>query len=194
MVKTVVAVGSTRPAKLDAVSEALEAIGPMLDPETQFQVAGVEVPSGVGHTPQSRAELMAGARGRCQALRGMAALRGEPWRYFIGLEGGLDIVQEADHRIVFLENWAAVSDGTGRQTYGHSGGILVPDPLAAEVLERGTELSAAIDSYANGRGIRDAQGAVGVLSRNLVTRRDAYRLAVMLAFAPFFSATLYPGS
>ncbi|PYU09145.1 MAG: hypothetical protein DMG29_20350 [Acidobacteria bacterium] len=89
------------------------------------------------------------------------------------------------------ENWAYVADASGRGAYGQSGSILIPAPLAAEVLDRGVELAAAIDAYAGGHGIRDAQGAWGVLTRNLITRQDAFRIAVINAFAPFFNASLY---
>ena len=191
MQTVLVAVGSRRPPKLQAVSEALKAFGPALDPQAQFEVVGIEVSSGVGHTPLSRSALMAGARGRSQALLRTAAERGEPWRFFVGLEGGLDVVREDDRRMTFLESWAYVTDDTGRAAYGHSGGILLPEALVAEVVDRGTELSAAIDAYAGGRGIRDAQGAWGVLTRNLITRQDAFRVAVIHAFAPFYNAALY---
>jgi inosine/xanthosine triphosphatase len=192
MEKVIVAVGSTRRPKLNAVWEALSVFGPSLDNDAQFGVEGVEVKSGVGHTPASRAELMAGARQRAEALVRIARERGEKWRYFVGLEGGLDVLQENGRRLVFLENWAYVTDGAGRSAYGQSGGILIPEPLAVEVLDRGVELAAAIDAYAGGHGIRDAQGAWGVLTRNLITRQDAFRTAVINAFAPFFNAKLYP--
>ena len=68
MQTVLVAVGSTRQPKLNAVSEALEEFGAFLDPDARFSVVGIDVPSGVGHTPLSRGELMAGARGRCEAL------------------------------------------------------------------------------------------------------------------------------
>jgi len=191
MAKILVAVGSTRRPKLNAVWEGLTVFGPQLDPDAQFEVVGVEVGSGVGHTPGTRAELMAGARQRAEALVRMAREHGEAWRYFVGLEGGLDVVEENGQRLVFLENWAYVTDGSGRSAYGQSGSILIPALLAEEVLDRGVELAAAIDAYAGGRGIRDAQGAWGILTRNLITRQDAFRIAVINAFAPFFNATLY---
>jgi inosine/xanthosine triphosphatase len=197
MQKTIIAVGSTRRPKLNAVWEALTIFGPWLDSNAQFDVVGVDVPSGVSHTPISRVELMAGARSRAEALvqlarrEGQSHEGGEPWCYFVGLEGGLDVVQENGRRLVFLESWAYVTDGSGTGSYGRSGGVLMPEPLAVEVLDRGVELSAAIDAYAGGRGIRDAQGAWGVLTRNLITRQDAFRVAVISAFAPFFNAALY---
>jgi inosine/xanthosine triphosphatase len=194
MERVLVAVGSTRLPKLNAVSEALRSFGPALDPNAQFDVVGLEVPSGVSHTPQSRSELMAGARGRSEALLCLARKRSEPWRYFVGLEGGLDVIRENGRRMTFLESWAFVTDGAGRESYGHSGGILLPEALAAEVLDRGTELAVAIDAFAGGRGIRDAQGAWGVLTRNLITRQEVFRIAVIHAFAPFFNAALYSGS
>ena len=191
MGKIYVAVGSTRRPKLNAVWEALTVFGPSLDPNAQFEVVGVNVESRVGHTPLSRADLMAGARQRAEALVQLARERREPWSYFVGLEGGLDVIVENGQRLVFLENWAYVTDGTGRGAYGQSGSILIPARLAERVLDRGVELAAAIDALASGQGIRDAQGAWGVLTRNLITRQDAFRVAVINAFAPFFNAALY---
>ena len=193
MNKVYVAVGSTRRPKLNAVWEALSVFGPSLDPNAQFEVVGVEVPSRVNHTPLTRAEIMAGARQRAEALAQMARERKEDWRYFVGLEGGLDVIEQNGRRLVFLESWAYVADTTGRSAYGQSGSISIPAPLAAEVLDRGVELAAAIDAYVGGHGIRDAQGAWGILTRNLITRQDAFRVAVINAFAPFFNAALYPG-
>src|SRR5712692_3921763 len=108
MDKVYVAVGSTRRPKLNAVWEALSVFGPSLDPNAQFEVVGVEVPSGVNHTPLTRAEIMAGARQRAEALAQMARERNENWRYFVGLEGGLDVIEQNGRRLVFLENWAYV--------------------------------------------------------------------------------------
>jgi non-canonical (house-cleaning) NTP pyrophosphatase len=197
----VVAVGSLRAPKLDAVREALALVGPMLAPGARFEVTGLEVPSGVGHTPVGRAEIMAGARNRAEGLVRLKRERGEAWRYFVGLEGGVVVVGEGVGRVAYLENWAYVSDASGRGNFGHSGGIALPGALAAEVLDRGVELSEAIENYAGrgagGRGndaaaIRDTQGAWGVLTRGLITRKDAFRVALIGAFAPFYNAEFYP--
>jgi inosine/xanthosine triphosphatase len=186
----VVAVGSTRQLKLRAVSDALESFSALLDAGARFDVRGVDAASGVSHTPASRAELMAGARARASAAAAGRELD-ETWGYFVGLEGGLDVIHENGRRIAFLESWAFVMDAAGRESWGHAGGVALPGALAAEVLDRGVELSAAIDEFAGRQGIRDAEGAWGVLTRNLITRQDVLRTAVINAFAPFFNAAAY---
>lgn len=190
MKKIIVAVGSTRRPKLNAVWEALSVIGPTLHEVALYDVVGVEVESGVGHTPLCRAELMAGARGRAEALVRMGRERNEAWEYFVGLEGGFDVVHENGQRLVFLQSWAYVTDSK-RGAYGQSGAILVPEPLARRVVDEGVELSKAIDAFSGEQGIRDAQGAWGVFTRNLHTRQDSFRSAVIYAFAPFFNSALY---
>jgi inosine/xanthosine triphosphatase len=205
MRKITIAVGSKRGPKLHAVTEALGAFSAALAHDAQFEVLGVEVESGVSHTPASRDELMRGARQRAEALMETARQAGAAWQYFVGLEGGLDVAREcasADeipsysvlrqygHCRVFLESWAYVTDGV-RGYYGRSGSIELPESLAHEVLENGVELAVAIDRFAGAVGIRDAQGAWGVLSNNCITRQEAFRVAVIAAFARFYNEKLY---
>jgi inosine/xanthosine triphosphatase len=205
MDKILIAIGSKRGPKLNAVREALETFSTALSPGTEFELIGVEVDSGVSHTPASREELMRGARQRAEALMQVARETAASWQYFVGLEGGLDVVQEnasskeklpssgppqKSHRRVFLESWAYVSNGVNGH-YGRSGGIELPESLAHEVLENDVELAVAIDRFAGAVGIRDAQGAWGVLSSNFITRQEAFRVAVVAAFAPFYNAKMY---
>jgi inosine/xanthosine triphosphatase len=209
MEKIFVAVGSTRRPKVNAVAEALASIRNQLEDFPSFEVVGMEVASGVRHTPLTREDLMAGARERAEALVRAARERNEPWKYFVGLEGGLDVIpgldaipsldvvaeldvlREAEQRWVFLQSWAYVADGSGRGAYGQSGSVLVPEVLAKIVVDEGVELSEAIDAFADGHDIRDAVGAWGILTRNLITRQESFRVAVINAFAPFFNREIY---
>lgn len=191
MEKIVIAVGSTRRPKLGAVSEALKTIGSNLDPGAEFEIVGVEAPSGVSHTPLTRNEIMEGARNRAHALLEMSRARQEWRHYFVGLEGGLDVIEQRGERFVFLENWAYVLNSQGRGAFGQSGSVLLPPELVRSVVDDGIELGEAIDSFAGDRGIRDAQGAWGVLTKNAITRQDAFRVALINAFAPFYNAALY---
>jgi non-canonical (house-cleaning) NTP pyrophosphatase len=152
---------------------------------------GIDVPSGVRHTPLNRQDTMAGARHRADALATIALEKREPWNYFLGLEGGLDVVWSQGTRSVFLQNWAYVTEGSGRGAFGQSGSILLPEPLAQRVVEEGVELSEAIDAFAGRRGIRDSTGAWGILSGGLISRKDAFCVAVINAFAPFINREIY---
>ena len=205
MSKIIMAIGSKRGPKVNAVREALEVLSPCFPSGAEIELVSVEVDSGVSHTPASQEELMRGARQRAESLVQLARKNGSHWQYFAGLEGGLHVIREnavpnaalqhADPpqptgRRVLLESWAYVSDGI-RGHYGRSGGIELPGPLAREVLDHGTELAVAIDRFAGAVGIRDAQGAWGVLSANLITRQEAFRVAVIAAFAPFYNETMY---
>src|SRR5205814_8653576 len=64
--------------------------------DSEFEVVCVEVESGVSHTPTSRGELMRGARQRAEALQEIALQREVAWQYFVGLEGGVDVVKEGE--------------------------------------------------------------------------------------------------
>jgi inosine/xanthosine triphosphatase len=191
MRKIIIAVGSTRKPKVEAVREALAEFGPSLSSTAEIEIAAVEVPSGVRHTPLTREDIMAGARQRAEALVELARAKKEAWNYFVGLEGGLDVVREGSTRWVFLESWAYVTDVAGRSAFGQSGAVVLPERLAKIVVDDGVELSQAIDAFAGGRGIRDAQGAWGVLTRNLITRQEAFRIAVINAFAPFYNCEVF---
>jgi inosine/xanthosine triphosphatase len=186
-----VAVATRRRPKLNAVWEALTVIVPLLDPAARFEVISIETRSPVRPTPLSRQETMEGAWGRAEQLRRQALKDGHRWQYFVGLEGGLDVWENRAKRLVFLENWACVLNRSGEEGWGHSGGILLPEALAEMVIEQGIELADAIDRFAGGCNLRDTQGAWGVLSANLITRQDAFRLAVLSAFAPFYNARVY---
>jgi inosine/xanthosine triphosphatase len=186
----VIAVGSMRRPKLEAVRAAMDDVGELLVVGRPIEILGVEVASGVTHTPASREELMRGARQRSEALRAVAARSRSRWDYYVGLEGGLDALRENGQNRVFLESWAYASDGV-QGYFGRSGAVELPPDLAEEVLGRGTELSVAIDRFAGAQGIRDAQGAWGILSGNKISRREAFRVAVIAAFAPFYNRRMY---
>jgi Protein of unknown function DUF84 len=55
-------------------------------------------------------------------------------------------------------------------------------------MTRDTELGIAIDQYAGALGIRDGEGAWGILSGGLISRQESFRLAVIAGFAPFYTS------
>ena len=181
MKRITVVVGSLRGPKVEAARDAVAAFPGEFG--SNPGIAALDVSSGVGHTPVSREQTMRGARNRAEELVRLAARDAEAWDYFVGLEGGLDVVVERGQRLVFLVNWAYVRDTRGKEAFGQSGAIALPEALAKRVVDEGVELAEAIDEFAGSRGIRDAQGAWGVLTGNRITRRESFRIALISAFA-----------
>lgn len=170
-----VAVGSTNPAKLDAVREAILRVWP------QAQVQGVGVDSGVSEMPMSDAECLAGARNRARAAREtLAASVG------VGLEGGVQ--REGD--MLLLVGWAAVCAADGRE--GVAGTARLPLPaLIAERVIAGEELGPVMDDLLGEHKSNHRGGAVGALTAGLVLRADAFAMAVSYALAPFVAGEFY---
>jgi len=129
---------------------------------------------------------MQGAKARAEALKRISLERAELCDYFVGLEGGLDVIELDGERRVFLESWVYVLGDDAHGHYGQSGAIALPDELAAQVVDEGVDLSEAIDRYAGARGVRNGLGAWGILTQGLITREDAFRIAAINAFSPFF--------
>src|ERR1700735_1894230 len=139
MTPIIVAVGSIRLPKLQGVRQAFADFSAHVGGGLRFEVVGVEVPSGVRDTPLSREQMMTGARQRAEALLQFPRAKQEQWTYFVGLEGGLDVIQLSAHgpdqptrlrpgqrpgqRLVLLENWAYICDAGGNGAYGQSGAV-----------------------------------------------------------------------
>ncbi len=187
----IVYVGSSRPAKIDGTRDALEA---MAGVDRRFQsadVRAIDVGSAVPQMPLTERAILDGATGRARAL--IERTGGPPppseETYFVGLEGGLDHVSlPGGDTQVALKCWACVTDSE-RWSYGAGGTVMLPAYLANEVAA-GRELGDLVDRLV-GTPVRGTRGAWGVLTRDLVTRRDAFRLAVISAFTPFLNQKLY---
>jgi non-canonical (house-cleaning) NTP pyrophosphatase len=87
-----------------------------------------------------------------------------------------------------LVSWAAVTDGV-RWGYGCGGAVVVPASIVAEV-RAGRELGDVIDEWA-GQQVRGTRGAWGMLTRDLIGRRDAFTQATLAALAPFYNSAVY---
>ena len=89
-----IAVGRERRPKVNAVQEAVASFLGQFGPGTNCEVKGYEIESGVSHTPTSRQELMRGARQREEALRAKLEQQAIAADFFVGVEGGLEVVVE----------------------------------------------------------------------------------------------------
>lgn len=173
-----VAVGSTNPVKLAAVRAVIGELWP------EARVEGLAVDSSVPVQPTSDEQMVAGARVRAASAR--AILDAD---LGVGLEGG---VQHSPWGLL-LTGWVAVVDRSGWQGLGSGGRLPLPAVLAEAVLA-GQELGPAVDRLAGAHDTKRGPGAVGILTRGLVRREEAFRIATAYAVAQLLHPEWYQGS
>jgi len=154
-----IAIGSKNPAKLNAVCSIF--------PEAE--VAGLSVCSGVSAQPFSDEETRLGAMNRAKACLNSDVELG------IGLEGG---VMKLDG-ILYLCNWGAMAMSNGKVLT--ASGARIPLPAVVEkALLTGEELGDIMDRYAKKQDVRKTEGAIGIFTNNLVSRKDMFVHVMLL--------------
>jgi inosine/xanthosine triphosphatase len=185
----IIAVGSTRGPKVEAVRRVLATLASVAPEFARAEVVPFDASTLAPPMPLSVEEMLEGARGRAQLALESAAAAGKRPDYAVGLEGGIDLRRTAPTNRGFLMSWAYVTDGQ-RGAHGGGGALELPPALLASVVDRGIELAEAMDALSGERGVRDRQGAWGILTRGLIDRTASFEAALLNAFAPFYN----PGS
>jgi len=169
------AVGSTNPAKVEAVRRILGQLAP------GCALEAIDVPSGVGVMPLGEAAVRAGAETRARA-----ALERTGADVAFGLEGGA-ILDTAD---AWLTGHVVALTRDGRRGEAAWGRMLLPR-VAAERLRGGEELGEIIDDLFSRRESKRQAGAIGILTEGAMSRTDAFAYLVAMACAPFLHPELY---
>ena len=169
------AVGSTNPAKVAAVREALATLAP------RCELVPLDVPSGVGHQPFGDTATRSGALER--ARKALIATGAE---IAFGLEGGVEL----DGARVWLLSWVAAIDPAGREGYASGLRMLLPASLGAG-LRAGEELGTLVDQLFGVTDSKTATGAIGLLTAGAVSRTDAFADLVAMSLAPWIHPDHY---
>lgn len=188
-----IAIGSTREPKVEAVKEAWEVFGSNIleDAAESIKFLSYDISRNGPDMPLSVDDLMKGARDRAESLTLQLKREKVEADFYVGLEGGFNIVDSVGtRRHVFLESWAFVSDGQ-RGYFGHSGGVFVPPRIADAVVDRGIELGILTDTFSKENDSSSKQGAWEVLTRDILTRKHSFVIALITAFAPFYNRSAY---
>jgi len=186
----IIAVGSTRGPKVEAVRRVLPALATVVPAFARAEVVPFDASAATPPMPLSVDELLEGARVRAQLALESLAASGRRADYAIGLEGGIDLRRTMPSNRGFLMSWAYVTDGR-RGAHGCGGAIEVPSALLEEVVDKGIELSEAIDALSGQDDVRSRQGAWGILTSGLFDRTRSFEIALVNAFAPFISPGVY---
>jgi inosine/xanthosine triphosphatase len=172
------AVGSTNPAKVEAVRRTLERLAP------GCALDAVEAPSGVGDMPLGDEALRAGA-----LARAAVALERTGAEIAFGLEGGALL----DGERAWLTGHVIALTADGRLGEASWGRMLLP-PSVVPRLRAGEELGDVIDELFARKESKRQSGAIGLLTEGAVSRTDAFADLVAMACAPFLFPELYRSS
>lgn len=172
-----IVIASTNPVKVQAVVNGFR----RLFPDTKSQVSTVSVPSEVAHQPLSDEETLRGALNRSNNAR-----RARPAAdYWIGIEGGVQALN--DELAAFA--WIVVQSET-LQGQARTGTFFLP-PAVAALIREGKELGDADDIVFGRSNSKQDNGAVGILTGNVIDRAQLYEHAMILALIPFKNEALY---
>ncbi len=169
---TNIIVASTNPVKLQATLNAFERLFAGED----FVVEGVSVPSGVSDQPMTNNETLLGASNRAQYVAQQAK---NSDTYAVGIEGG---VEDSSQGLAAFA-WVVVQRGDTLGK-GRTGTFFLPDEVA-ELVRGGLELGDADDIAFGQSNSKQKNGAVGLLTGNVITRTTFYEQAVIMALVPF---------
>ncbi|AIU69513.1 NTPase [Thermococcus eurythermalis] len=174
-----IAVGSTNPTKVKAVENVMRRI------YGDVEVFGVEVDSGVSDQPIGLEETTRGAVNRAkQALEKTGADLG------VGIEAGIYPFPKTLTGYLDIQV-CAVASPDGMITVGHGPGFEYPPVVIEKVLNEGVEVGIAMGELVKDPELKKKIGAIGVLSKGLLTRTELNEIAVLMAMIPRLNRELY---
>lgn len=178
-----VIVASRNPVKIEAARQGFK----HLLPGDDYIFEGISVPSGVSDQPFSNQETLQGALNRARTARE----RRPEADFWVGIEGGvapeLESVSSGSELWAFA--WVVVLDRV-RTGKGRTGTFVLPSPIA-DLVRQGMELGEADDIVFGRNNSKQENGAVGLLTDNVIDRTAYYVQAVILALIPFKNTVLY---
>lgn len=170
-----ISVGSKNPVKITAVENVVKKIWP------NAEIMATEVSHGISEQPTSDDEAIKGATNRAElSLQKTGADLG------VGLEGCTVDTKYG----MFLSGWVVAVDKKGKVGIGCGGRLLLPEKVASEV-RRGKEVGPVMDKFIGDDNIKQKQGAVGILTNNLLPRTASFEKSIIFALAKFINPNYY---
>ncbi len=171
-------IASKNPVKINATEAAFN----KMFPDGTFEAEGVSAASGVSDQPKSDAEAFQGALNRAENASHMADAD-----FWVGIEGG---VEKKDSDMEAFA-WVVVKSKNGKIGKGRTGTFFLP-PKVAELIEQGMELGEADDEVFKRENSKQKNGAIGILTGDIIDRTRYYTETIVLALIPFKNEELYP--
>jgi len=170
-----IGLGSTNPVKIEAALEGFELLG--VEPE----IVEFDVDSGVSEQPTSDREAITGAKNRAERVRGL-----DDFAFSVGVEGSVSDCEFG----MFLTGWAYLIDEAGEEYIGGGGRLELPRSVADRI-RKGEELGPIMDELTDREEVKKGPGAIGIFTDGIITRKDAYRDAIIFALAKYLNPGFY---
>jgi inosine/xanthosine triphosphatase len=172
-----VIIASKNPVKIQAVKNGFE----KMFPTQEFEFIGVSVPSNVADQPLSNDETFLGAKNRVN--NAFSEVKNAD--FYIGIEGGIEHIEDDTEAFAWVVIKSASKYGKAR-----TGTFFLPKQVV-ELIKEGKELGEADDIVFKRNNSKQENGAVGILTGNVIDRTKYYTEAIVLALIPFKNIDLY---
>jgi len=173
-----IVIASKNPVKIGATLNGFQ----KMFPNEKFEIESIPVLSGVSDQPKNDSETFSGAWNRADNI----CKEKSDADFCVGIEGGIEEKNsdmEAFARVVIKEK-------SGRFGKGRTGTFFLP-PQIIKLIKQGKELGEAGDIVFGRTNSKQENGAVGILTDNVIDRTKYYTEAVVLALIPFKNKKLY---
>jgi inosine/xanthosine triphosphatase len=172
-----IVIASHNPVKIEATRQGFQA----MFLEEAFQIEAVSAPSGVSDQPMSSQETITGATNRARA----AQAQNPNADFWVGIEGGVEAQGDDLTAFAWIVILSAKLAGKSR-----TGTFYLP-PRVAKLIRQGKELGEADDIVFQQSNSKQANGAIGILTGDIIDRTALYKHAVILALVPFKNLELF---
>jgi inosine/xanthosine triphosphatase len=171
-----VVITSKNPIKIQSVKDAFAKI--FLGQE--FEYEAVSAPSNVSDQPASDHETRQGAINRVHNAEKIVQAD-----FYVGLEGGIKDLEDDMESFAWM--YIKSGDKIGK---ARTATFFLPQKVG-ELIRGGMELGDADDIVFGKTNSKQANGAVGLLTHDVITRSSFYTEALCLALIPFKNPDLY---
>jgi len=170
--KIKVLIASKNPIKINAVSSAFK----HSFSNASFVFIGEDAPSKVSDQPMSEKETKTGCKNRLFFIE-----KNFKADYYVSIEGGVDY----DNNRLFAFAWVYIKS---KKFISKSKTSIFQLPQKIKLLvEGGVELGEADDIVFNRKNSKKKDGAVGLLTKGVITRESYYKEAIVLGLIPFMN-------
>lgn len=161
-----VVVSSKNPVKIDAVREAFKEFFKDIELDS--------IEAGPFAQPFDE-QIVEGARARAKDGMKQGA------DFAVGLEGGIIDV----YGVPYVTAYCSILDKAGHEHGAWSHFLELPQDIVRAVKSEGKELGHVLDRLHNRENIKQQEGAVGIITKGRISRKDSLKEAVILALARF---------